>query len=397
MPTLTDGKTKDGPLYRRIQQELRDRIVQGAWALGQALPNRRILCAEFGTTRVTLDKAINGLVQEGWLRAAAGSGTFVSAPTPSSPTLVTGQNDKAMPRLLRVGVVLGRHTYLEPDHGDGGAFQIPMDNYFFGPLFHGIREGLSGTSVQVNYAHVEGGDYLGHFQQSGLDGILLIAPTLEDLPALRRLADASVPFVALAISSDASPEDTALPCLDSDNKQGAFDAVQHLLSLGHRRVALINLALSHADHHDRLVGYQRALGAAGLPVVADHMLFAPTYEYATFEGRIEQWLTCVQCIGALPTAIFATDYLMTLATLKVLRRHGLRVPEDISVVGYDDAVSAAHLMPPLTTVRQPTYQMGRQAAQRLLRHLQEGAAFPLGGTELLANTLIVRESTAPPP
>ena len=124
--------------------------------------------------------------------------------------------------------------------------------------------------------------------------------------------------------------------------------------------------------HDRLVGYRRALAAAGLtPVGPDDMVLFPILrQWRGSRTRSRNGCCASGRKGSLPTAIFACDYLMTLATLRVLRRHGLRVPEDISLVGFDDPLSAAHLTPPLTTVRQPVYRLGRRAAQRLLQALQ---------------------------
>jgi len=110
---------------------------------------------------------------------------------------------------------------------------------------------------------------------------------------------------------------------------------------------------------------------------------------------LNDWLTRSVAAGTVPTAVFVGDYPMTLTMLRVLRRHGLRVPEDISVVGFDDPMSAEHLTPSLTTVRQPVYQMGRRATERLLAGIRGGES-PHGG-ELLRTELIVRESTGRAP
>jgi DNA-binding LacI/PurR family transcriptional regulator len=96
----------------------------------------------------------------------------------------------------------------------------------------------------------------------------------------------------------------------------------------------------------------------------------------------------------LPTAVFAADYETTLVLLKVLRERGVRVPDEVSVVGFDDPASAAFLDPPLTTVRQPVEQLGRRAVQKLTDALRKGVVPE--GTELLAPELIVRQSTSSP-
>ena len=376
MPSPAQGDSENSrPLFRRIEDDLRQRIECGTWQVGQALPSRGRLCEEFGTTRVTLDKAIQELVRAGLLHSAKGSGTFVARPSP----------EQSLPqKALRLGVVMERTT---PGMMPEDAWN---DNFYFGPLFQGIRDGIVGESVETLYAHLKRDEYECFYRGSGLDGMLLVAPSRDDLPTLHALTREEIAFVAVGISSSA-PEDALLPCVDTDNMRGAADAMRHLLGQGHRRIALVNLATAHANHYDRLQGYRRAMEAAGAPIRPEDLVLFPTYDTMGFEDRIEDWVLRTKSSGTLPTAIFASDYLMALTTLRVLRRHDLRVPEDISLVSFDDPLSAAHLTPPLTTVRQPVYHLGRRSAQRLLRALQDGTRPQ--GLEILPTELIIRDST----
>ena len=378
---LTDTSDKvitgEGPLYRRIQNILRDRIKRGYWLAGQALPTRRELCSEFGTTHVTLDKAIDGLVRDGLLRAARGSGTFVA-------------DAFAPKRTLRVGVIIKRSDT------DETLAEHWNENFYFGPLFQGIRDGVTDKYIEIVYSHIQRGDYESYYRETALDGMILVLPHLEDLPLLHTLAADGVCYVTTGFSTD-DPADASLPCVDTNNRQGAMDAVNHLIDLGHRRIAIVNLATSHANHHDRLEGYFSALAASGLAVAPDDLVLYPTYTVARFDQQVEAWIKRAKASDRLPTAIFACDYIMALTTLRALRRNGLRVPEDVSVVGFDDPMSAAHLTPPLTTVRQPVYRLGMVAAQRLVNTLQQGTeSAPLLGMDILPNELVVRESTGPP-
>ena len=382
MPFAVEDTTEEAlPLYQRIENTLRERIADGTWASGQALPSRSRLCAEFSTTRVTLDKAILGLVRVGLLHSAKGSGTFVAPPAEAQapPAL----RFAAPPRALRLGVVLERMTPAGPPEEGWG------DNFYYGPLFQGIRDGILGQPVETLYAYLGRGEYGGFYQDSGLDGMIVIAPSRDDLPVLHRLTAEGIVFVAVGISST-DPADAVLPCVDTDNVRGASEAVRHLLGLGHRRIAVVNLATANSNHHDRLEGYRRTMAAAGVPTLPSDLVLFPTHDSGRFEDRIEEWLLRVRAEGPLPTAIFACDYLMALATLRVLRRHGLCVPDDISLVAFDDPLSAAHLTPPLTTVRQPIYRLGRRAAQRLLHALQGKSR--LQGMEILPTELIIRDS-----
>jgi DNA-binding LacI/PurR family transcriptional regulator len=373
------------PLYLRIQHAMRERIAQGDWAAGQPLPSRVHLCEEFGTTRVTLDKAIHELVREGLLRSAKGSGTFI-ADTRLPDSTRAAKASKSV-HTLRIGIMMGRAA-------SGDLLDKPgTDNYYYGPLFQGVRDAVAGKPVEMVHAHYGQSEYVSFARDNELDGILLVTPLLNELPALHALAAAAIPFIAVGISSHASTDST-LPFVDTDNRQGARDAVDYLLGLGHRRIAIVNLATSQANHHDRLEGYRQALTRAGASVAPGDLLLYPIHESDRLDERIQAWLTQAQAAGSLPTAIFACDYQMAISTMRVLRRNGLRVPEDISVVGFDDPFSAEHLTPALTTVRQPVYQLGRRSAERLLDSLRAGD-LPRGA-EILPTQLIVRESTCSP-
>ncbi len=374
----SNSTLKPQPLFRHIQQVMRERIAAGLWSPGQALPSRVQLCEEFGTTRVTLDKAIQELVREGLLRSAKGSGTFIAQDE--------NRASSAAARTLRLGVMMGQAS---PDEM---LKHSSSDNFYFGPLFQGIRDAVAGQPVDIVYAHSSQLEYETFFRDNTLDGMLLITPLLSELPALHALAAARIPFVAAGMSSHL-PADSALPFVDTDNEQGTTDAIQYLLALGHRRIAIVNLATSQANYHDRLEGYRRTLAAAGTPVDLRDLLLYPIYEADGFEGRIEAWLSQFLASGSLPTAIFACDYFMAISTIRVLRRCGLRVPEDVSVVAFDDPFSAEHLTPALTTVRQPVYQMGLRSARRLMEALRTGE-LPRGA-EILPNQFIVRESACP--
>lgn len=371
---------KPQPLFRHIQQVMQERIADGFWSPGQALPSRVQLCEEFGTTRVTLDKAIQELVRDGVLRSAKGSGTFVAQ---------NGGHALAKSsalRTLRLGVMMGQAS---PDEMLKPSLS---DNIYFGPLFQGIRDAVAGQPVEIVYGRSSQSEYETFCRDNALDGVLLITPLLSELPALHALAAARIPFVAAGMSSHL-PADAALPVVDTDNQQGTTEAIRYLLELGHRRIAIVNLATSQANYHDRLEGYRCTLAAAGTPVDLRDLLLYPIYEADGFEPRIEAWLSQFLASGSLPTAIFACDYFMAISTIRVLRRHGLRVPEDVSVVAFDDPFSAAHLTPALTTVRQPVYQIGLRSARRLLDALRSGE-LPRGA-EVLPNQLIVRESACP--
>ena len=369
------AKTGEALRYRRIQAGMRARIADGAWSSGQGIPNRTQLCSEFSTTRVTLDKAIQGLVSEGLLRSAGRVGTFVSLP------------EERAARTLRIGVILAKDTIQTPDSS------WYSENFYFGPLFQGIRDGVSGMPVETTFADLYHTEYVRFCRDNMMDGLILIALRSLQIPAFHNLQKEGIFFVAPGISS-IDPADAELPCQDTDNRQGARDAALHLLELGHRDIALVMLATTLSNYNDRQQGFLHALAEAGLVLDPRNVLLMAEQDADRYEDCLDDWISRAVAAGTVPTAIHIGDYAITLTLLRVLRRHKLRVPEDVSIVSFDDPFSAEHLTPPLTTVRQPVYQMGRRATERLLDGIRGGQ--PPRGGELLRTELIVRESTGRP-
>lgn len=372
---------QDLPPYLRIKNTLAERVGQGDWTVGEALPGRSQLCAAFGTTRATLDKAIGELIREGLLCSVQGRGTYVAQP-------VVTRLAQRESQVFRIGVVL-QETNPTLGYNDDAT------DLFFGSLFQGIKDALAGTSGEIVHAHLNHKGYRVLYHTSALDGMILVAPPRNALPVLRQLVNDKINFVVVGLSLHTS-DDNELPLVDADNVQGAADAARHLLRLGHRDIAIVNLATTHANHSDRQESFQRVMADAGVPVKPENFVLARRHDYARFDQQIEKWLRQAEANDAIPTAIFACDYSMADAVLRVLRQNKLRVPEDISVVGFDDPPDAAHQTPPLTTVRQPVCQLGQQATLRLLNALVEGNGTVPLGLEILPTELIIRESTAAP-
>ena len=174
-----------------------------------------------------------------------------------------------------------------------------------------------------------------------------------------------------------------------DNDGGAREATAHLLARGHRRIALLVTDTDWTTDAGRTRGYRRALGEAGLPV--DERLILPIEFHAEdAEERISALLD-----REAPTAIFAANNLLAEQAWRVLRRRGLVLPRDVSLVAFDDMPWMEMVDPGITTVAQPTVEIGRRAARLLLRRAADGAAARV--VERLEPSLVVRESTGPPP
>lgn len=174
-----------------------------------------------------------------------------------------------------------------------------------------------------------------------------------------------------------------------DNAAGARKATNHLISLGHRRIGLVGAPASVSVGRERRQGYEQALKRHGLPVDQNLIRLGDFKESGGFRAAQE-----LLSRNPKPTAIFAVNNLMTMGALKAILDNHLRIPEDISVIGFDDMPWLTLLTPPLTAVCQPTYQIGAEAAKRLFRRLQ-GERDMAPETIVLQPELIVRGSTAP--
>jgi LacI family transcriptional regulator len=217
------------------------------------------------------------------------------------------------------------------------------------------------------------------------DGGILILPfeSPEELEALRRRG---YPFVVL---DTRGPVPDGIPTVSASHASGAQVAVEHLLELGHRRIAAITGHPVLAATSGRLAGYRAALAAHGL-LVPDELLRQGVHTLDSGHTAAAELLDLAEP----PTAIFAFNDWMAIGAVHAALERGLRVPEDISVVGFDDADAAKVVRPHLTTVRQPIEEMARLAVT-MLRGLLEGQELATWRVELAA-TLVVRDSTAPP-
>jgi LacI family transcriptional regulator len=176
-------------------------------------------------------------------------------------------------------------------------------------------------------------------------------------------------------------------CLAIQNEEGAYRATRHLIGLGHRRIAHITGLLSIPDAIQRRAGYCAALSDAGIPVDEQLIVeggFTEASGVAAANALLER--------SAEWTAVFSGNDQMAYGARLAFYRRGLRIPEDVSLIGFDDLLSSAYVTPPLTTVRQHMFEVGRAAAEGILRML-DGRPPEL---PQFTPDLVVRESTAAP-
>jgi LacI family transcriptional regulator len=217
------------------------------------------------------------------------------------------------------------------------------------------------------------------------DGGLLILPQ-ESAEELEHLLEHGYSFVVV---DPLLPLSERIPSVSAAHSAGADVAVKHLLSLGHRRIAAITGPRGWIATEERLRGFHAALGAAGI-LAEPELVVDSNFEIDSGRTAARRLLD----LHEPPTAIFAFNDNIAIGVLQAARERGVRVPDDLSVVGFDDVEAAEIVTPMLTTIRQPLAEMGRMAVS-LLERLIEGQRIEALHVELRTQ-LIVRETTAPP-
>jgi LacI family transcriptional regulator len=264
-----------------------------------------------------------------------------------------------------------------------GVISQAIDSPFYGAALRGIEMeldavGYSPLFMSGNWHADEEARCIDVLRSRRVDGLIVLTGRLSD-SALRSLAR-QLPVVVTGRSLKAGN----LLSMDFDNREGARQATQHLIELGHRRIAFIGGDPEHPDAVDRQQGYRAAIEAAGLRF--DPALVAPG-NFSEHSGllAVERLLDNRTHFSA----IFAANDQMAFGAVLGLYRRGRRVPDDVSLVGFDDLAGSIYIVPPLTTVHNPIQEIGQLAARAMLSLV----AGERPAVEVPTPRLIVREST----
>ncbi|HEY3267312.1 MAG TPA: GntR family transcriptional regulator [Armatimonadota bacterium] len=354
------------PRYVQARRYLEELIRREGLGPGDQLPSERELSEEFRVSHMTMNRAIQEMVRDRLLTREVGRGTFVV------------RLDARAPHLGALGLVsLVNAGEIKADTYAGGilrgAHTAALETGWDLVLIQEALEYPAGVSARL---------------AGRANGFLIVSSPDDAIPTLRHLRDEGTPF--LSVGSSWLDED--IPAVDSDNILGSDLAVGHLASLGHTRIGLIGAPEYRSNARDRRVGFEAALNARGLPFSRRWNVPCPGEAHVSDDER-EQIVAIARAPDG-PTAFVAAGYLLAVITIEALGNAGLSVPNDVSVVGFDDKVSAAFLSPALTTVAQPLEEMGFRAVKRL-EGIVRGE--PAGGVERLPTSLVVRESAGPAP
>lgn len=266
-----------------------------------------------------------------------------------------------------------------------------ITNPFFTTLARGVEDVASEQGFSVIFCNTDESEkeqakYVNVLLQKQVDGLLLV-PTSSTADAIISIREQGLPFVLL----DRYIPGTPLDSVRGDSVQGAYALMQYVLSLGHRRIAVLSGPAEVTTSVDRVAGALRALCDAGLGAEATQIYYGPY----SLEGGYAMAMQAL-AVTPRPTALYAMNNFIAVSALRAAREAGLRVPEDLSIVTFDDLPAAFAAEPFLTVAEQPAYEMGQRATALLLDRLSnKGPAAPQ--EIILPIRLIVRKSSGPVP
>jgi DNA-binding LacI/PurR family transcriptional regulator len=262
-----------------------------------------------------------------------------------------------------------------------GLILPEMNDVFFFQIIRGIQHTASANGYDLllySSANPEEIDVLNlPLGPHNTDGLIVFANSLDQI-ALERLHARQFPMAMLL---QMPPDHLNIPAIAFENKAGAYKMVEHLVACGHKKIAFLAGSPENEDAQWREAGYREAMTAFNL----DNMIATANFNAETAHQIVTQWLVDGDPIDA----VFAADDVSARGAMQAVKDVGLRVPDDVAVVGFDDALLSQYIDPPLTTVRAPIEEAGRIAADQLIRVIRGDAAESL---TLLPTELVIRQS-----
>lgn len=304
-------------------------------------------------------------------------------------------NPDSRERVLRAMAELGYVANLQARSLAGGRSNVvgllvqDLGTSYIGEIIRGIDAELANAHYDLmlyttHRRKVKESAYVATLTRGMADGLLLVLPRNTEA-YLETLQRRHFPYILI----DHQGIDQFGPSVGATNWQGAYDATQYLIELGHRRIGFITGAMELGCSVDRLAGYKAALADHGLnfdPALVREGDFQQPQGYTGAQSLLT--------ISNPPTAIFASNDISAFGVMEAVRERGLRIPEDVSIVGFDGVSQSEMVHPALTTVRQPLEQMGRKATTLLLQYISN-PELVIERVEL-PTELIIRDSCQPP-
>lgn len=340
-------------LYKQVYQELKEQIQARQYDFGDLLPSEREIGETYRVDRTTVRKALQLLVEEHLVEKRAGKGTVIiwkEAPADSSPASLKNQNAAI-------------------------AFFLPKSNHnsnritqpFYSELFYTAQTECQKHGYSLIYATLDEHDDFDEIMGSNnFSGILFISNVSHR--HLDRTLELQIPAVLVNSYYE------KMPSLLSDNFTGAYQACRYLIDRGHRQIGVINGISSYISNMERLQGCLAAMRESGLTLKNEYSLGGSSWE---FEDGLTAMNELILKSKMLPTAMIAFNDRLALGAVQALSQAGLQVPQDVSIVGFDNSDQAKYSFPQITTVEIHVPLIAKAAISSLFQQIHEYAVYPV--------------------
>jgi len=248
---------------------------------------------------------------------------------------------------------------------------IVLENPYYYELIMGIEEVCTekGYDVMISTRKriTSSSDYLRNFYERKVDGLIIVAPSIDTVKFdLIERDDVPVVLVSERTSHKIS-------YVDADNEAGGEIAVEYFYKKGHRKIGILTGNTNMRNAIDRFNGFLKGMKKFGLEL-RNEWIIKGDFSYQSGINAGKQFVS----LSSLPTALFCSNDLSALGFLNEISRYGIRVPDDVSIIGFDDITASQYAHPPLTTIRQPIFEMGKAAAELLLARISNKQFQPQG-------------------
>lgn len=350
------------PLYQQIANEIKAKIKSGELKVGDAIGSHSELTAQCGVSVITVKKALSDLIKEGYLYSRVGKGTFVARKFAS----INLSRQKTLGLVLR-----------------------DLTNPFFSLIAHSAEKRADALGYNLllcsSVGRIDKEEILiSRFETMGVDGVIVasLSQTYRATDEIKRLHQSGFPYIMVSYIHE--PD---LWYVGTDHERGAYLATDHLLNCGYKHVGYVTGGKQNLLSKLRQKGYERALAEKERRISKD-LIFEIDERKSRFESGWEVGRKIAR-LTKKPDALFVYSDVVALGVMKGLVDGGLHIPSDVAIVGFDDIERAQYAEVPLTTIHQPTEEIGAKAIEILIERI-EGKA-PSVKT-ILQPSLIVRES-----
>ena len=337
------------PLYEQIEEEIKNKILSGELKKGDRVGSHNELSSQYEVSVITVKKALNNLINNGYLYTRVGKGTYVAEPREES------------------GRKFGEHKTI-------GLVLNNVNHPYFSMIMQSIEERayelnytllLSNSSNKIEKEESQ----INHFREIGVDGMIIASLSLQyrATPYIQKLHDDNFPYIMISYMHD--PQ---YWFIGTDNEKGAYIATEHFIKLGYRKIGYVYLGKNNLLTEVRKNGYARALMDYDYPYNSKRVFSYADEKFDTGQNRIKlgyQFGREFAHMDDRPDALLFYGDTTALGFIKYTVEAGIKVPDDVAVIGYDDIALAGFSPIPLSTVRQPVKKIGRQAVNVIHKRL----------------------------